>query len=57
MNRGTTPDADNFQNWYVEGTTLVLLFPPYQVGPYSLGVVSVPIPLSELGTNLNPDFK
>ena len=45
---GTLPEADSFQNWYLDGAALVLVFPPYQVGPYSLGTVLNPIPLSKL---------
>lgn len=45
---GTTPDADNFLNWYVDGTNLVLVFPPYQVSAYALGTQIVTIPLSQL---------
>lgn len=57
MNRGTTPDADNFQNWYIEGSSLVLVFPPYQVAPYSAGVQMVSIPFSQFGTSLNAKYR
>jgi len=57
MNRGTTPDADNFQNWYIDGTSLVLIFPPYQVAPYSAGMQTLSIPFTELGTHLNSKYK
>lgn len=56
MNRGTTADADNFQNWYLQGNTLVLIFPPYQVAPYAAGVQVVTIPLSSL-TGLSAEYK
>ncbi|MBU0750426.1 RsiV family protein [Patescibacteria group bacterium] len=42
---GTTPMEVNFQNFVVDGDTLVIIFPPYQVGPYALGVQRVEIPL------------
>ena len=48
INRGTTADADNFTNWYMEGKNLVLVFPPYQVGPYAIGAQEVPLSLSAL---------
>ncbi|MEK7601952.1 MAG: RsiV family protein [Patescibacteria group bacterium] len=57
MNRGTTPDADNFQNWYIDGTSLVLLFPPYQVAAYAAGVQTVSIPFSELGTSVRASYR
>lgn len=55
--RGTTPDLDNFLNWYIDGQNLVLVFPPYQVGPYALGTVLDPIPLSKLGSALNSAYR
>lgn len=48
INRGTTADADNFTNWYIEAGNLVLIFPAYQVGPYVLGPQEVPLPLATL---------
>ncbi len=55
INSGTKPEAEAFQNFYFEGSNLVLLFPPYQVGPYVLGMIELPIPTSELG-DLRPEF-
>lgn len=57
LNRGTGPDADNFANWYVEGSSLVLIFPPYQVAPYAAGVQMATVPLSQLANILNPAYK
>ena len=48
INSGTLPEEDSFQNFYFEGKNLVLLFPPYQIGPYVLGMITLPIPASEL---------
>lgn len=48
IQRGTTPDTDNFTNWYIEKGNLVLIFPPYQVGPYVIGEQEVSLPLSSL---------
>ena len=48
LKRGTTPDTDNFTNWYIEGSSLVLIFPPYQVGPYVIGTQEVPLTLANL---------
>lgn len=53
---GTGPEAQNFQWFYVANGDLVLVFPPYQVGPYALGTVILPIPLSSL-PNVNPAYK
>ncbi len=41
--QGTVPEEDSFQNFYLEGSNLVIIFPSYQVGPYVLGVVSLTI--------------
>lgn len=32
---GTAPIAENFQDFYVDGEMLVLLFEPYTIGPYA----------------------
>jgi hypothetical protein len=48
IDQGTTPYEDNFQAWYLDADTLVILFPPYQVAPYASGPQKVEIPLSEL---------
>ena len=57
INPGTTPDAANFQNFALDGVDLVIIFPPYAVGPYSIGPQTVRIPLSQLDTILNPEFQ
>ncbi|MFZ1987750.1 MAG: DUF3298 domain-containing protein [Minisyncoccia bacterium] len=54
---GTTPNEDNFQNFYFEGSNLVILFPPYQVGPYVLGIVTLPVPLAELKNILETTYR
>lgn len=54
---GTTPDADNFQNFYLSGTELVIVFPPYQVGPWAVGTQEARIPLSGLSSLLRTDYK
>lgn len=43
---GTKPQPNNFQNFVIDGSTIRIIFPPYQVGPYVLGSVVDPIPLS-----------
>ena len=54
---GTLPIADSFQNFYLEADALVLMFPPYQVGPYALGLQTARIPKAELGATLNTDYR
>lgn len=56
MTQGTAPSAENFQSWYVDGSDLVLVFPPYQVGPYALGTVMDRIALTRLGSALKAPY-
>ena len=53
---GTKPEAEAFQSFYFDGNRLVILFPPYQVGPYVLGMITLPIATSDL-TDLKPEYK
>lgn len=57
MLSGTTAAEENFADWYVEGTDLVIIFAPYQVAPYAAGPQTVRIPIAQLGgakaTNAN----
>ncbi|MDB5194832.1 MAG: yjeA [Parcubacteria group bacterium] len=48
LNSGTAAKVENFQNWYVDGKNLVLIFPPYQVAAYAAGEQIVSIPSSQL---------
>jgi hypothetical protein len=57
LDAGTTPFSDNFGNFYLEGGDLIILFPPYQIGPWVLGVQTAAIPRSELSTILMPDYR
>ncbi len=54
---GTKPQVESFQNFYIENKTLTILFAPYQVGPYALGSVSLPIQLSRLSNLLKPEYR
>jgi len=54
---GTAPTAENFQNFALQGDTFVLIFPPYQVGPYALGTQFVEVPMSELSDILAPAYQ
>lgn len=54
---GTAPEAQNFSTFYLTDTRLVILFPPYQVAPYVVGTVSLPIELSSLSDILKPEYR
>lgn len=51
---GTSPETKNFDNWVVENDSLIIIFKPYQVGPYVMGIQTVSIPLSELTGMIDP---
>jgi hypothetical protein len=57
INSGTLPIADAFQNFAVDNETLLMIFPPYQVGPYVYGTITDPIPLADLKDILNPEYR
>ncbi|MDB4991806.1 MAG: hypothetical protein JWL75_51 [Parcubacteria group bacterium] len=54
---GTAPTKDNFSTFYISGKNLVIVFPPYQVGPYALGTVEDPIPLAQLADSLKAEYR
>jgi hypothetical protein len=45
---GTDPVAENYANWYLSGSDLVVIVNPYQVGPYAFGSYEIAIPLAEI---------
>lgn len=57
LEAGTTPFADNFQNFYLSDNDFVIVFPPYQVGPYAIGTQEVRIPRSELSFVLKTEYR
>ncbi len=57
LESGTTPDAPNFQYFYLEGDALVIIFPPYQVGPWVLGMQEARIPRAELADRLKAEYR
>ena len=54
---GTMPIEDSFQNFAVDNDTLLMIFPPYQVGPYVYGTITDPIPLSDLKDILSAEYR
>lgn len=56
IEEGTTPQEENFANFYLDTNALVLLFPPYQVAAYAAGPQELKIPKSEL-TILKAEYK
>lgn len=56
ITQGTTPEAVTFQTFALDEQHLIIIFPPYQVGPYSLGTQTLRIPLITLKDILKPEF-
>lgn len=57
LDAGTTPFVDNFGNFYLQGDALVIVFPPYQIGPWALGAQEARIPKSELSAVLKAEYR
>lgn len=57
LKAGTEPHDANFQNFYLADSMFVVLFPPYQVGPYVIGPQMVSIPVSELQDILKSEYR
>lgn len=55
--QGSAPKAEDYQDWYLSGNNLVIVFPPYQVGPYALGTIEMPVPLSSISAFLKPQYR
>lgn len=57
LESGTEPKVENFSSWYLTDNAITFIFGQYQVGPYVLGIVEMPVEKSKLGTFLNQTFK
>lgn len=51
---GASAKPENYENWYVTGDSLVVIFNPYQAGPYVMGIQETGIPLSKLLALIDP---
>lgn len=54
---GTAPVEASFENFFLDGTSFVLIFPPYAVAPYVAGTQTLAIPVSELEAILKPEYQ
>lgn len=54
---GTKPTEDNFGNFFLDGSNLTFLFPPYQVAPYAAGPQTVAIPLETFAGMLKAEYR
>lgn len=55
INEGTAPKEENYQFFYLNNKGVVIIFPQYQVAPYSEGNQEVTIPYSDLKDIMNAD--
>lgn len=54
IRRGASPSLANFKLYHPARKSLVVVFPPYQVAPYSSGIVEVEIPFASLERVIAP---
>lgn len=52
---GATPTEQNYRNWNITATGLMITFDEYQVAPYAAGPQTVVIPYQELAQIIPPD--
>jgi hypothetical protein len=51
---GAAPKEENYQSFVIKPEGLVVIFSPYQVGPYVIGTPEVTIPYADLQDVVNP---
>lgn len=54
---GTAPTDANFQHFFLDDHSLVILFPPYAAASYAAGPQTVAIPRSEIKDILKPEYQ
>ncbi len=48
LSSGTSPDLNNFNNFYISGNNIVFLFEEYSIGPYALGIQEFSVPFDQI---------
>ena len=56
ISSGASPDEEKFQNFLLSEDFLIIIFNPYEVGPYIIGTVYVKIPIDAFRDNINTDI-
>lgn len=51
---GASAKEENYRNWYVESDSLVIIFNPYQAGPYVMGIQTVAVALADMTAMIDP---
>jgi hypothetical protein len=49
---GSAPTVENYQNFLIKDEALLIIFDPYQVGPWAIGIQEVTIPFKDLGITI-----
>lgn len=57
IERGTTPEEKNFENFLFDNQDLIILFPPYQVAAYAAGPQTLRIPSSLIADILKQNYR
>lgn len=56
VKRRFTSDASQDENWYFTNTGLCFYFDPYEIAPYTSGVITAEIPYAKLTSLVQPDY-
>ena len=56
VKRRFTTDASQDENWYFTNTGLCFYFDPYEIAPYTSGVITAEIPYEKLTGLVQPDY-
>jgi hypothetical protein len=54
---GASPEEENFRYFYLDSKHIVIIFPPYKIGPYAAGMHKVSIPCDSIKNSLNPEYE
>ncbi len=56
IEKGTTPDTKNFENFFIDNADIVFLFDTYQVASFADGPQTLRLPLSTFSSILKPIY-
>ena len=57
VNEGTKPTKDNYKLFYLNNDGMTILFAPYQLVPWSSGVITVDIPWTNLSDIIKDEYQ
>ena len=53
---GVSPEQGNYKNFLIKNNSFEIIFNPYQVAPYSRGIIKIEIPFSDFKDKIVCDF-